>query len=108
MRAQGRSLDDFSTLLGVSLDHPVINKTGITGVFDIYLEFAIDEITPNFLPGGPFDPPGGGAAATTADPAGAAPSIFTAIQEQLGLRLEPAKGLGEFLVIDSVERPSEN
>ena len=104
--AQGRSLDEFSRLLGVALDRPVVNRTGVTGVFDIHVEFATDSTTPNFLPGGPLDSPGG-PPTVPADPSGG-PSIFTAIQEQLGLKLEPIKEPGQFLVIDSVERPSEN
>jgi uncharacterized protein (TIGR03435 family) len=93
--AQGMSLDEFSKIfLNGSLDRPVINKTGITGKFDFRLEYA------------PDDPSGGPPAAPSNDPVG--PSIFTAVQEQLGLKLEPGKGPGEFLVIDHVERPSEN
>jgi uncharacterized protein (TIGR03435 family) len=87
------SVDDFSKLLGVTLGRPVINKTGITGVFDFRLEFAIDESTTGIRP--PSD-----------DPAG--PSIFTALRKELGLKLDRTKGPGEFLVIDHVEKPSEN
>lgn len=91
VEAQGMSLDEFAKLFldTTVLDRPVIDKTGISGRFDFHLEYTPDRfVTP--------DQPGGG------------PSIFTAMQEQLGLKLEPAKGPGEFLVIDSVERPSEN
>jgi len=86
---RGISVDDFAThRLGVgTVGRPVINKTGITGRFDIHLEFTPDR---------------------NADKPDAGPSIFTALQEQLGLKLIPAKGPGEFLVIDHVERPSEN
>jgi uncharacterized protein (TIGR03435 family) len=97
---RGMSLDEICGNLIRLLDRPVINKTGIAGMFRVRLEFAPDEATPRFFrsnaPGAAVeDPPGG-------------PSIFTAFQEQLGLKLEPAKGFGEFLVIDSVSRPSEN
>ena len=97
----GMSMDGIARELTRRLDRPVINKTGIEGLVDLHVEFSPDEATPGVLgaraPGAalPDDPPGG-------------PSIFTAMQEQVGLRLEPAKGPGEFLVVDSVERPSEN
>lgn len=99
--AQGSTLAEFSQLLDLVLDRPVIDKTGITGKFDIHLEFAIDEATPRFLPGGDLARFAGQAS----DPAG--PSVFTAIQ-RLGLKLEPAQGSRDFLVIDRVERPTEN
>ncbi len=90
----GLTLDQTSAALVRVLDRPVIDKTGVAGIFHVHVEFAPDGATPQFRPG-PSDEPVG-------------PSIFTAFQEQLGLKLEPAKGPGEFLVIDSVERPSEN
>ena len=69
------------------LDRPVIDQTGLTGMFDIHLEFARDG-----APAGDLS----------------APSLFTAVQEQLGLKLTPDKGPVEVLVIDHLERPNEN
>jgi uncharacterized protein (TIGR03435 family) len=101
--ARALSIDDFiKQLLGRRAGRPVINKTGLTGRFDYHLEFAPDETMPGFRDGDS----GGAAGAASSEPAGV--SIFTALQQQLGLKLEPAKGSGEFLVIDSVEKPSEN
>jgi uncharacterized protein (TIGR03435 family) len=97
---RGITIEEFvSDFLPTILDRPVIDKTGVAGKFDFSLQFSADESTPgvriNSAGVGPNDPP-------------PAPSIFTAIQEQLGLKLESGKGPGEFLIIDSVERPSEN
>jgi uncharacterized protein (TIGR03435 family) len=91
--AQGTSLDEFCLLQFGRMDRPVVNKTGIMGLFDIHLEFAP----------GATDPDGADA---PSDPAG--PSIFTALQQQLGLKLEPAKGPGKSIVIDHIEKPSGN
>jgi uncharacterized protein (TIGR03435 family) len=107
VEAQGTSLDYFSRLLSLALDRAVVDKTGIAGDFEIHLEFATDQTTPRFLPGGDMNPGAPGAGARAATRAGGT-SIFTAIQQQLGLRLDPAKGSHEVLVIDSVERPTEN
>jgi uncharacterized protein (TIGR03435 family) len=92
----GLSLGELSVLLSRILDHPVIDKTGIMGLFDFHLEFAVDESTP------------GGARLPPSDEPTVGPSIFTAVQEQLGLKLGSAKGPAEFLVVDHVEKPSEN
>ena len=103
LKAEGENLEDFSNLLSLALDRPVVDKTGIKGTFNIHLEFAVDESTPRFLPGAdPQMQP----APSSNDPAG--PSIFTAIQKELGLKLDAAKGPREFIVIDHVDRPSEN
>ena len=98
---RGMSLDEVSRELTRRLDRPVINKTGFTGLFDLHVEFSPDPATPGLL--GPYAP----GIALPDDPPGG-PSIFTALQEQLGLKLQPAEGPGTFLVVDSVERPSDN
>ncbi len=94
--AQAMTVSEFSNIfLNGVLDRPVIDKTGIAGTYDFHLEYGIDQSTPRFSSGG-----------AAGDRVG--PSIFTAVQEQLGLRLQPTTGPGESLVIDHVERPSEN
>ncbi len=97
--AEGASLGEFAQLLSVFLDRPVIDRSGQSGRFDIRLEFSADDATPGIRMPGPDAPP-------APDPN--RPPIFTAIQEQLGLRLQAATGPVESLVIDHVERPSEN
>jgi bla regulator protein blaR1 len=105
----GVTMDQFAAGLTRMLDRAVIDRTGLEGLFDVHVEFSPDQTTPGFLPGGVMKgfnnstPPRIGDAP---DPTG--PSFVTAIQEQLGLKLQPAKGPGDFLVIDSIERPSEN
>lgn len=79
----------------VALGRPVVDRTGMSGQFNMELEFA-------FAPPNVNDAP----APAAADPL--APSIFTAVQEQLGLKLESAKGQGEVFVIEQAEHPSEN
>jgi len=81
----GRSIEGLAGgLLSNHVDRPVIDKTGIAGRFDFRLELARD----------------------TADDTGT--PIFTAVQEQLGLKLTPDKGPVEVPAIDHVEKPSEN
>ena len=83
---------------------PVTDKTGYTGGgFDFHLEFAreVTAAPPSFLPAGGDNGPG-----TPGDTSG--PSIFTALQEQLGLKLEASKGPVEILLIDHAEKASAN
>ncbi len=84
---EGRAirLDDFCRLLAAPLGRPVIDKTGISGRFDFHLKFASEE-TPALLR--PLYP-----------------SLFSVVEEQLGLKLEPFTGPREFFVIDQVQKP---
>jgi uncharacterized protein (TIGR03435 family) len=88
--------------LSAMLSRTVVDKTGIGGEFDFLL---------TFTPDSPAVPSPDGAAPRASDSSAATergPDIFTAIQEQLGLKLVSAKGPVEILVIDHAERPSEN
>jgi uncharacterized protein (TIGR03435 family) len=85
------------------LGRNVTDKTGFSGTFDVHLQFARDEATAGLIA---IRGSGCGPAQSALDPT--EPSIFTALEEQLGLRLESTKGPVEILVIDHAETPSEN
>jgi uncharacterized protein (TIGR03435 family) len=86
----------IASVISRALGVPVEDNTALSGVYEIALKW-----TPDPPPGTVADP------GIPADPSGG-PSIFTAVQEQLGLRLEPMKTTVEYLVIDSAEKPSNN
>jgi uncharacterized protein (TIGR03435 family) len=92
------TLSEFASLMQryVRLDRPIVDHTGIVGKYDFKLSW-----TPDFSQ---FDgnPPGPARSDENA------PSLYTAVQEQLGLRLEAAREPADVMVIDHVERPSEN
>lgn len=87
--------------LSQQLGRNIVDKTGLEGRYDFTLQWTLE---PGQLRGA-GDPP---APANPAPPDPDGPNIFTALQEQLGLKLEAAKGTVNFLVIDRAERPSEN
>jgi len=95
----------FCGQLSVLLDRDVIDKTGIAGVFDIHIDAPQAEPHDSDSAGGPPGMPAPFVKSSPADPLGVA--IVSALQKA-GLKLEPSKGPGEFLVIERVERPSEN
>jgi len=107
VRMQGGkvAMPEFIRMLSMVLGRPVVDRTGFAETFDLRLDFTPDEAVAG-LPRavGASDP---GSAAPAADPT-TPPTIFAAIQEQLGLKLESTKGPVEVLVIDHVERPSQN
>lgn len=101
VRAGGTTIEQFAAaLLSERAQRVVIDKTGLTGYYDIALNYTP---TPDQMPQGPPPP---GAPPLPIDPDG--PSLFTAIQEQLGLKLQDQRGPVEVLVIDSIEPPTEN
>jgi bla regulator protein BlaR1 len=90
-------MDTLASQLGQQLGRFVVNQTALKGDFDFHVEWTPD---PGQNLGGESETP---------PPAGAdGPSIFTALQQQLGLKLESAKGPVEVLVIDHAEKPDAN
>ena len=117
--ARGASMAEFIATLSTTLDRMVIDKTGITDKVDFRLSYSPDESTPGAPAETPqttqdsatllpnvYDGQKVDAISTAPDPAG--PSIFTALEQQLGLKLIPARGAREYLVIDSISRPTPN
>ena len=103
LQGGGISLSQLADGLTNILGRPVVDKTGFTGTFDVRLEFSREGTQPMGAAG--FGTPG---APPIAIPDNNAPTIFTALQEQLGLKLESQKGPEDLLVIDHAEKPSEN
>jgi uncharacterized protein (TIGR03435 family) len=88
-------LSRLAAQLSQQVQRVVIDRTGLTDVYDFILTYAPDRV-----------PQAAGADAPAVDPN--LPSLFTALQEQLGLRLESTRGPVETLVVDHVERPAED
>lgn len=92
------------------LGSTVVDKTGLTGKYDYTMNFAPE--MGGMSPMGPMGPPPSGASASNdpaaSTPSTAAPSIFTAVQEQLGLKLVARKEPVDVIVIDHIEEPSPN
>ena len=97
MLANSVTISDVVRNLSNFVGRFVIDRTGLTGSWDLDLQWTPD---PGMLPPLPPNAP----PFPTPDPNG--PSLFTAVQEQLGLRLDSQRGPVEVLVIDSVEQPS--
>jgi uncharacterized protein (TIGR03435 family) len=87
-------MDTLVSTLQSYAGRPVFDKTSLGGLFDVKLEFMLETNGVNTIPAVPGETSG--------------PTFGTALEEQLGLKLESTKGLVEVLVIDSVARPSEN
>jgi uncharacterized protein (TIGR03435 family) len=98
--AVNASMADFAGVMQTAvLDRPVVDRTGLPGRYDFTLTWTADES--QFAALGVRVPPPSG------DP-NAPPGLFTAIQEQLGLKLESTNAPVSVLVVDRVEKPSEN
>jgi uncharacterized protein (TIGR03435 family) len=91
--ADGMPIDVLVSTLQGYAGRPLFDKTGLQGLFDVRLQFLLESTSNN---------------GTQAPPVSSDPSFATAIEEQLGLKLESARGSVEVLVIDSVEKPSQN
>ena len=88
MKFTNNSMSDFALGMQYFSDRPVVDETGLPGRFDFTLRWQPNE--------------------TAAAEADSAPMLFTAVQDQLGLKLEPKKGMVDSVVVDKLTRPSAN
>jgi uncharacterized protein (TIGR03435 family) len=103
LTAQAVPMTSLTNMLSQQLHRTVLDKTGLTGKYDLELNWTPDQGADPMFKG-----PEGSSQRGEAAPDTSGPSIFTALQEQLGLKLQSAKGPVETLVIDHVEMLSEN
>ena len=107
MTASGQTTAQLVDMLANQLGKPVVDNTGLTKKYDYSLEFTPEEGARGGMMGMQMHAAGDGNA--QAPPAESGPSLFTAVQEQLGLKLEQKKGPVDTLVIDRIEKtPTEN
>jgi len=92
-------ISQVTAVLQNSMDKPVVDQSGLSERYDFTVTFTPDPAQAALLGGAP--PPG-------ADNPDAAPDLFTAFQQQLGLKLESTRAPVEVMVIDKVQKPSEN
>ena len=95
-------MTDFASWMQTVLDKPVVDETELPGKYDFQLKWTPDESQfATFRGTGVTVPP-------PSDDPKAPPNLYTAMQEQLGLKMGPAKTPTDVIVIDHVEKPSEN
>lgn len=102
LEAEGSSTEMLARVLSDQVGRTVTDKTGLTGSYDYTLQWTPDDAPPP-TPGG-----AGGAPHNENSADATGPSLFTAVQEQLGLKLESIKGMADVIVIDHIDLPSEN
>jgi uncharacterized protein (TIGR03435 family) len=100
LNAGGIAFSDLVRLLARNLGRPVVDKTGLTGTFNVKMRFQAEG---GGLPGMPLPQSPAGAS-----PESNAPSLMAAVQEQLGLKLESGRAQVPVQVVDSVDRPTED
>jgi uncharacterized protein (TIGR03435 family) len=89
MHGVNMSMAELAQWMNFAADKPVIDRTGLAGGYDMGLRWTVDELKSPAAANGP-------------------PGFLTAVEEQLGLKLEPVKAPADVLVIDKVERPAAN
>lgn len=103
LRVRNMTMPEFAKWMqGGVMDKPVVDQTGLKDRYDFALLWTPDDSQfAQFRSTGPLPQP-------NAEDANAPPSLYTALQEQIGLKMEPTKAMDEVMVIDSVQKPSEN
>jgi uncharacterized protein (TIGR03435 family) len=101
MNMRNGSMEEFAQMMQGILDRPILDQTGLKDRYDLSVRWTPDESQY----GGRVPPPNSGDNSAAAD---APPPLFTAIQEQLGLKLDAMKAPTKVMVIESVQKPSEN
>jgi len=100
----GATIGNLCSQFSLVMDREVVDQTGIGGRFDIHLEVTPGDMQPKFVAGRTIEQQG----QITDDQMDAAPSISTALQQQLGLKLETGRGPVQVLVVDHIERLTDN